>query len=290
MDQVAERHEKDFEHEVQEMVLIDKKGNKEKRLLKRYQRKGEDENFKYLMVFHDPSGVRGVALLTWQNKEKDDDQFMYLPSMGKKMKRIAKGGKRNYFMGTDFTFEDLVTESRDKFTYKRLPDETIDGKEYFVIEAYPEEAELKKSTGYKFRRLWVKKDIFFIIRTDYFDRRGRYIKQQLSKNLEQVDGNLWRAKGQIIDNKKMKHKFEIDERDIKDVKKNLRKDVVWLIWSSILIEANERDEIVKAQIQGLYQLFKYEFSGPKRNLKIPLIYRKQSFLCGQMLWIMNHNE
>ena len=35
-------------------------------------------------------------------------------------------------------------------------------------------------------------------------------------------------------NKKMKHKFEIDERDIKDVKKNLRKDVVWLIWSSIL--------------------------------------------------------
>ena len=132
MDQVAERHEKDFEYEVQEMVLIDKKGNKEKRLLKRYQRKGEDENFKYLMVFHDPSGVRGVALLTWQNKEKDDDQFMYLPSMGKKMKRIAKGGKRNYFMGTDFTFEDLVTESRDKFTYKRLPDETKDGAEYFL--------------------------------------------------------------------------------------------------------------------------------------------------------------
>ena len=30
---------------------------------------------------------------------------------------------------------------------------------------------------------------------------------------------------QEVKNKKMKHKFEIDERDIKDVKKNLRKDV-----------------------------------------------------------------
>ena len=218
MDQVSERHEKDFEYEVQEMVLVDKKGNKEKRLLKRYQRKGEDGNFKYLMVFHDPSGVRGVALLTWQNKDKDDDQFMYLPSMGKKMKRIAKGGKRNYFMGTDFTFEDLVTESRDKFTYKRLPDETQDGTEYFVIEAYPEEANIKKSTGYKFRRLWVKKDIFFIVRTDYFDRRGRFIKQQLSKNLEQVDGKLWRANGQIIDNKKMNHKtaVKVAERSLEE--------------------------------------------------------------------------
>ena len=218
MDQVSERHEKDFEYEVQEMVLVDKKGNKEKRLLKRYQRKGEDGNFKYLMVFHDPSGVRGVALLTWQNKDKDDDQFMYLPSMGKKMKRIAKGGKRNYFMGTDFTFEDLVTESRDKFTYKRLPDETQDGTEYFVLEAYPEEANIKKSTGYKFRRLWVKKDIFFIVRTDYFDRRGRFIKQQLSKNLEQVDGKLWRANGQIIDNKKMNHKtaVKVAERSLEE--------------------------------------------------------------------------
>jgi hypothetical protein len=79
-------------------------------------------------------------------------------------------------------------------------------------------------------------------------------------------------------NKKMKHKFEIDERDISDVKKNLRKDVVWLIWSAILIEASERDTIVKTQIQSLYKLFKYEFSMPKRNAKIPLIYHAIGYL------------
>ena len=53
--------------------------------------------------------------------------------------------------------------------------------------------------------------------------------------------------------------------------KKYRKDIVWLLWSAILLEANERDTIVKKQIQSLYQLFKYEFTGPKRTLKIPLI-------------------
>ena len=76
----------------------------------------------------------------------------------------------------------------------------------------------------------------------------------------------------------MKHKFEIDERDIKDVKKSYCKDIVWLIWSAILVEAMERDGIVKSQVQSLYQLFKYDFSGPKRNLKIPLIYHAIGYL------------
>ena len=79
-------------------------------------------------------------------------------------------------------------------------------------------------------------------------------------------------------NKKMKHKFEIDEREIKDIKKNYWKDVVWLIWSSILFEGNSRDNEVKQQINSLYQLFKYDFTSPKRNLKIPLIYHAIGYL------------
>ncbi len=79
-------------------------------------------------------------------------------------------------------------------------------------------------------------------------------------------------------NKKMKQKFEIDEREILDVKKKMRKDVVWLVWSAILIESNERDEIVKKQIQSLYKLFKYELTGPKRNQKIPLLYHAIGYL------------
>ena len=79
-------------------------------------------------------------------------------------------------------------------------------------------------------------------------------------------------------NKKMKIKFEIDERSVQGVKKQLCKDVVWLLWTGILLEANTRDNQTKHQINALYQLFKYDFTPSKRNARIPLIYHSIGYL------------
>lgn len=209
LDQAAERHERDFEREVQKMTLIDKSKTKKERELRRYARR-TDGNYRYLLVFHSPSGVKGSALLTWQNKNKADDQWLYLPAMGDKMKRIAEGGRKNYFMGTDYTYEDLVSESRDKFEYKRLPDETIEGVAYYVVESMAVEPTLKKETGYGSRKLWVRKDTFFIARTDYFDKRGKLIKRQTTDKLSAVDGTTWRAAFSRMENFQENHTTEIE--------------------------------------------------------------------------------
>ena len=79
-------------------------------------------------------------------------------------------------------------------------------------------------------------------------------------------------------NKKMKIKFEIDERDVGGINKKLCKDVVWLIWSAILTEGNTRSNDVKTQLQSLYQLFKYDFTSGKRNARIPMIYHAIGYL------------
>lgn len=210
MDEVAERHDKPYEFEEQNMVLTDSSGAEEARTLKRYVREADDL-FKYLLVFHEPAGVEGVALLTWQNDSGEDDQFLYLPSMGKKIKRIAKGGKRNYFMGTDFTFEDLVSESRDKFEYARLEDGSYDGQAAFVIDVTPVDEAVKKSTGYKSRRITVLKDSFFVAQTEYYDRRGRFIKKQTALKYGPVDGEdgLWRASETLMENEKENHSTRV---------------------------------------------------------------------------------
>ncbi|MEP4378371.1 MAG: outer membrane lipoprotein-sorting protein [Alphaproteobacteria bacterium] len=210
MDEVSERHDRPFEFEVQKMTLIDRSGNEEKRDVQRYAREISDDETRYLMAFHAPSGIRGTALLTWQQDNQDDDQWLYLPAQGNRAKRIAEGGRKNYFMGTDYTFEDLISESRDKFSYERLPDETIDGTEYFVVDAFPQDATVKAETGYKSRRFFVLKDIFFIARTDYFDRRGRFIKKQAAEQIEQIDGDMYRARISLMDNEKLKHKTRIE--------------------------------------------------------------------------------
>jgi len=79
-------------------------------------------------------------------------------------------------------------------------------------------------------------------------------------------------------NKKMKIKFEIEERDVQGIKKSLCKDVIWLLWSAILYEGNTRDNETKHQLNALYQLFKYNYSASKRTLRIPLLYHAIGYL------------
>ena len=209
MDESSERHDRDVELEIQKMTLRTVDAVEEVRDMRRFVRK-EDGAFKYLMVFDEPAGVSGVALLTWENPEGADDQFLYLPSMGKKLKRIADGGKRNYFMGTDFTYEDLVSESKDKFEYERLDDLTFDEQPAYQVKATPIDEYVKKTTGYSFRTLTILKDSFFIVKTEYFDRRKRPLKVLTATEYGVVEGEMWRDSKQTMENFKEKHFTDVE--------------------------------------------------------------------------------
>lgn len=226
MDQVSDRHDRPYETEVQGMTLIDDRGNIEARTLRRYAREVDGGLYRYLVVFDEPAGVHGVALLTWQNKGASDDQWIHLPAYGRQMKRSADGGKRNYFMGTDFAFEDMTSEDRSKFRYDRQPDETVEIKDEtgatvdtvdaYVVDAHPKDEALAAETGYQYRRLYVSKDRFFIRRIDFYDRRGRFLKTQNSWDMVQIEGDTWRADTTLMDNEKERHKtlIHVQERDL----------------------------------------------------------------------------
>ncbi len=202
LDESSKRHSRDFEAESQRMTLYAKGAVSETRELRRLTRKVADGETRYLMAFANPRGVRGVALLTWGFDKRDDDQWLYLPAEGNRTKRIAKGGKRTAFMGTDYTYEDLVSESRDKFKYDRQADEILDGAAHFVVDATPADADLVRETGYKSRRLFVRKDNYLIARIDYHDRRGELFKRQTMSSLVNADGGTWRANTARMENLK----------------------------------------------------------------------------------------
>lgn len=228
MDEVSGRHDRPYEAEDQAMTLIDDRGNTEERSLRRFAREVEDDLYRYLVVFDEPAGVHGVALLTWQNRGASDDQWMYLPAYGREMKRSADGGKRNYFMGTDFAFEDMTSEDRSKFRYERQPDEmveikdengeTVDRIDSFVVDAYPKDEQLAAETGYEYRRLYISKDRYFIRRIDFYDRRGRYLKSQHSRDMVRIEGETWRADTTLMDNDKQRHKtlIHVESRDLSE--------------------------------------------------------------------------
>jgi hypothetical protein len=187
------------------MLLVNRRGKKEKRILKSYYKNYGNGISKSLCLFLKPASARGVAVLTWDREKGDDDQWLYLPSQ-KKMRRVAQGSKKSYFFGTDITYEDMEEEHLDTYTYSMLSSEKIDNQDCYVIEAVPADRKKLRASGYSKRKIWIRKDIFYPVKIDFFSHGKRLIKTQTNHDLKKIEGNVWRPEKTQVANQKKRHK------------------------------------------------------------------------------------
>jgi len=178
------------EEETQTLKLVNKAGAVKERKLVRWVLRGAGDLEKILVRFTAPRDVENTGLLVWEAKDGNDDQWLYLPAL-KKPKRIAASGKKNRFMGTDFSFEDLQPEALALHTYTLAGSETVDGQECFVVEAVPTGRRAADS-GYGKRRLWIRKDNYATVKREYYDKQGVLEKVESLRKLASVKGTVWR--------------------------------------------------------------------------------------------------
>jgi len=204
----AERHKLIHETSVTTVTLIDRKGYRDDRILRRLDKDRGNDLINSLTIFDAPSDVKGTALLTRENEGKPNDQWLYFPSQ-RRLQRIAQARRNGYFMGTDFTYEDMDPESIDNYAYRHVRSELLDGMECFIIEAVPADEKQRRASGYGRRLMWIRKDILFTVRIEYFDRRDKLIKTQVNSDLANVQGDVWRAGKSFVDNLAKKHQTEV---------------------------------------------------------------------------------
>jgi hypothetical protein len=199
------RHETRDEDERILMQLINSRGKVKERWLASSTVKTAEGLNKTMLKFLEPGDIRGVGLLTWEHEDGGDDQWLYLPAT-RKVKRIVSGGKKNKFMGTDLSFEDLRPENLNIHDYNLLRSEELNGHPHFVVEALPSTKQEKKESGYGKRIFWIRSDIFFTTKTEYYDKRERLVKLGLSEDLVNVQGDIWRSNRTVMTELKSKHK------------------------------------------------------------------------------------
>lgn len=200
-----QRHRVDSASDTIVMLLIDKKGKRKTRGIKRYAKKFTDGLARSLMVFTDPKDLKGTALLTWELGDGQHKQWLYLPGQ-KSLQRIAASAKRSSFMGSDFIYEDLQPDTIDQFKYSEPGTETVDGHPCYVIEVTPASKKKAKDSAYGKRIVYVRQDIFYTIKIDFFDKRGRKIKTQTNHDLVNLTGDVWYAQKVLMVHHKKKHK------------------------------------------------------------------------------------
>lgn len=202
------KHHKTFPYvfEVLSMVLKDSAGNRNVRIVHRFSRIETDGTWKFLLVFENPAEIRGTALRTVLHASGDMETSVYLPAFGKKLIDISGAYSSSLLLGTDFSIEDFIGENFSELSYSREPDHKIDQTTYFVVRAEPKSDTLKGKTGFSLRRHFIRKDIFYIVRTDYYDGGGRLVKSLTHHDLNLFDGEMWDANMILMDNIKMRHK------------------------------------------------------------------------------------
>ncbi len=151
------------------------------------ERESEDVGDKSLVVFETPRDVEGTALLSHAKILDPDDQWLYLPAL-KRVKRISSRNKSGPFVGSEFAFEDLTSTELNKYTYRHVGEDTLDGMAVDVVERIPR----YESSGYTRQVSYIDQDIHQLRKVDFYDRKNDLLKTLTLTDYRDYDG-YWRA-------------------------------------------------------------------------------------------------
>lgn len=169
------------------MTLRNRQGQESTRQIRNKTLEVKGDGDKSITIFDDPADVKGTAFLGYTHATKPDDQWLYLPAL-KRVKRISSSNKSGPFMGSEFAFEDISSEEVEKYTYKYLKDEKINGKNAFLIERYP----AYKYSGYTRQQVWLDKEIYMPLKTVFYDRKNSLLKTLIFSEYKQYLNRYWR--------------------------------------------------------------------------------------------------
>ncbi len=174
--------------------------------------------------FTAPADVKGTVSLLIEHSAADDDMWIYLPAL-KKVRRLVSSNKKDSFVGTDFSYGDVIGHKVSEWNYKLLREEQADGADCYVIEATPKSNEVRDNSGYSKRVTWIRKDNFFAIKGDMWDEAGEPVKKFHMTELKEVDParHKWQAMKLESENLQVGHKTIIQFENFK-VNQKVRDD------------------------------------------------------------------
>lgn len=193
----ADKRDTGFEDFTANMVmeLRNKQGDTSTRTIRLKTLEVTGDGDKSMSIFDKPADVKGTAFLTFSHAIKPDEQWLYLPAL-KRVKRINSKNKSGPFMGSEFAYEDLASQEIEKYTYKYIRDEQLNGIDCFVMERYP----AYEHSGYTKQLAWVNKDRYVAEKIEFYDRKNDLLKTLVNSDYQQYLGQYWRAGEMTMEN------------------------------------------------------------------------------------------
>jgi len=199
------------------MSLISADGQKRDRKIEtisKLQSNGIDSNL--IVRFQYPADIKGTGFLEMERVDADDDLWIYLPALHK-VRRLISNNKKDSFMGSDFSYGEMLPPRVELYKHTLLHSETVENQECFVIESTPTSDKVRDDSGYSKKISWLRKDSALEAKVEYYDLLGQLLKVQWTRQpkLVETDKNRWLAQSREMTNVQTGHKTLIllDEID-----------------------------------------------------------------------------
>lgn len=200
------------------MTLIDRRGKQRERNTVGYRKYFGDDK-RTVLFYLSPTNVKDTGFLTYDypsEKTSEDDQWLYLPAL-RKVRRISSSDRGDYFLGTDFTYEDIKKEGKldiNDYHYETQSEEQLHQRNTYRIIATPVSEATAKELGYSKVELWVDQQSWLVVKANYWDVRNNPLKTLIADDVRQVDG-IWTRHEMTMSNHKTGHtsKFVFSEVD-----------------------------------------------------------------------------
>ena len=172
------------------MTVAAKDGSLSNRVIDQYSKDGSRGENRTVVEFKhsgNPATIINTRFLTIENQNGGDEQWIFLPSLGK-VRRIAASEGSGSFVGTDFSYSDISSANRDSGldTHRILREEELRGKPCYVIESVP------RDSSYQYSKMiqWIDRDNSVNYKIELYDKRGTHVKTMEILDLKDVQGRL----------------------------------------------------------------------------------------------------
>ena len=164
------------------MIITDGQGRQQRRQFTVLRRDVEDlGDQQFLVVFSQPSDVRGTVFLVDKHTDRDDDRWLYLPGLDL-VKRISAGDKRTSFVGAHYFYEDVSGRPHTDDAHELV--ETTD--EYYVMKHTPLNPGSVEFASYV---TWINRATFLPMKIEYTNSAGDLYRRVEVLKVEEIDGH-----------------------------------------------------------------------------------------------------
>jgi len=194
------------------ITLINRGGQQRVRRLvgwSRLQANGIDN--RRLVRYESPADVAGTATLLVEHGTGEDDIWLYLPAL-RRVRRLVAANKKESFLGTDFSYGDVIGQRVDDWRHSQRADEPVEGQPCYVIESVPASPQVSDDSGYSRQKQWIRKDNDVTVRAEFWDRAGQPLKRATYADVRQVDPgrSRWQAMRLEAENLQTGHRTVIE--------------------------------------------------------------------------------